>query len=70
MKILLIFLGFATIGTTNAVDDFDEWDIQRRQDTLRTVNGSLSILGAAFTPETPALLAKALKFLWVYILFP
>ena len=67
---LLLFLVYATIGATNPVDDFDEWDFQRRQDTLGFVNGSHSIPGAAFTPELPVVLVKALKTLWTYIPFP
>ena len=70
MRRLLIFLVFAAIGATNPVDDFDEWDFQRRQDTLGIVNGSQPISGAAFTPEPPVVLVKALKTLWTYILFP
>ena len=69
MRRLLFFLVFATIGATNPVDDFDERDIQRRQDTLGIVNGSDSISGAAFTPESPVVLLKAPKMLWTYILF-
>ena len=69
MKRLLYFLVFATIGATNPVDDFDEWDFQRRQDTLGIVNGSHSISGAVFTPEPPVVLVKALKTSWTYILF-
>ena len=60
MRRLLFFLVFATVGATNPVDDFDEWDFQRRQDTLGIVNGSYSISGAAFTPEPPVVLVKAL----------
>ena len=70
MRRLLLFLFFAAIGAPNPVDDFDEWDFQRRQDTLGIVNGSHSISGAAFTPEPPAVLVKALKTLWTYIPFP
>ena len=70
MKRLLFFLAFVAIGATNSVDDFDEWDFQRRQDTLRIVNGSHSISGAAFTLEPPVVLVKALKTLWAYIPFP
>ena len=70
MKRLLYFLVFATVGATNPVDDFDEWDFQRRQDTLGIVNGSHSISGAAFTPDPPVVLVKALKTLWTYIPFP
>ena len=70
MRRLLLFLVFATIGATNPVDDFDEWDFQRRQDTLGIVNGSHSISGAAFQPEPPVVLEKALKTLWTYIPFP
>ena len=70
MRRLLFFLIFATIGATNPVADFDEWDFQRRQDTLGIVNGSHSISGAAFTPEPPVVLVEALKTLWTYIPFP
>ena len=70
MRRLLYFLVFATIGAANPVDDFDEWDFQRRQDTLGIVNGSQSISGAAFTPEPPSVFLKALKTLWTYIPFP
>ena len=70
MRRLLFFLAFAATGATNPVDDFDEWDFQRRQDTLGFVNGSHSISGAAFTPEPPVVLVKALKTLWTYIPFP
>ena len=69
MKLLLILV-FATIEATNPVEDFDEWDFQRPQDTLGIVNGSHSISGAAFTPEPPVVLVKALKTLWTYIPFP
>ena len=70
MRRLLLFLVFAAIGATNPVEDFDEWDFQRQQDTLGIVNGSHSISGAAFTPEPTVVLVKALKVLWTYILFP
>ena len=70
MRRLLLFLVFAAIGAPNPVEDFDEWDFQRRQDTLGIVNGSHSISGAAFTPEPPVVLVKALKTLWTYIPFP
>ena len=58
MRKLLLFLVSAAIGATNPVEYFDEWDIQRRQDTLGIVNGSHSISGAAFTPEPPVVLVK------------
>ena len=70
MRRLLLFLVFAAIGAPNPVEDFDEWDFQRRQDTLGIVNGSHSISGAAFTPEPPVVLVRALKTLWTYIPFP
>ena len=70
MRRLLFFLVFAAIGATDPVEDFEEWDFQRRQDTLGIVNGSHSISGAAFTPEPPVVLVKALKTLWTYIPFP
>ena len=70
MRRLLIFLVFATIGATNPVEDFDEWDFQRRQDTLGIVNGTQSISGAAFTPEPPVVLVKGFKTLWIDIPFP
>ena len=70
MRRLLFFLVFATIGAANPVDDFDEWDFQRRQDTLGVVNGSHSISGAAFTAELPVVLVKALKTFSTYIPFP
>ena len=66
----LLFLVFATIGASNPVDDSDAWDFQRRQDTLGIVNGSHSISGAAFTPQPPVVLLKALKTFWTYIPFP
>ena len=69
MRRSLCFLVFAAIGATNPVDAFDEWDFQRRQDTLGIVNGSHSISAAAFTPEPPVVLVKALKTLWTYIPF-
>ena len=67
MRRLLFFLVFAAIGATNPVDDFD---FQKRQDTLGIVNGSHSISGAPFTPEPPVVLVKALKTFWTYIPFP
>ena len=70
MRRLLLFLVFAAVGATNPVEDFDEWDFQRLQDTLGIVNGSHSISGAAFKPEPPVVLVKALKTLWTYIPFP
>ena len=70
MRRLLFFLVFAAIRATTFVEDFDEWDFQRRQDTLGIVNGSHSISGAAFTPDPPVVLVKAFKNLWTYIPFP
>ena len=67
---LLFFLVFTTILGTNPVEDFDEWDFQRRQDTLGTVNRSHSFSDAAFTTEPPVVLVKALKTLCTYIPFP
>ena len=66
----MFFLVFATIETTNLVDGFDEWDFQRRQDTLGIRNGSHSISSAALTPEPPVVLLKALKALWTSTPFP
>ena len=70
MRRLLFFLVFATIGATIPVEDFDEWDFQRGQDTLGIVKGSHSNSGAAFTPEPPVVLVKAFKTLWTYFPFP
>ena len=70
MRRLLLFLVFAAIGATNSVEDFDKSDLQSRQDTLGIVNGSHSISGAAFTPEPPVVLVKALKTLWTDLFFP
>ena len=39
MRRLFFFLVFATIGATNTVEGFDEWDFKRRHDTLGIVNG-------------------------------
>ena len=57
------------MGAANPVNDFDEWDFQKRQETLGNVNGSHSFSGAAFTPDPPVVLVKALKTLWTYIHF-
>ena len=70
MRRLLFFLIFGAVGATNPVKNFNQWDFQRRQDTLGNVNGSHSVSGAAFTPESPLVLVKALKTLWTYISFP
>ena len=70
MRRLLLFLVFATRGTTSSFNEFDEWDFQRQQDTLGIVNGSHSISGAAFIREQPIVLVKALKTLWTNISFP
>ena len=59
MRRLLFFLVFAAIGAFNPVDEFDEWDFQRRQDTLGIVNGLHSISGVAFTPEPPVVLKRS-----------
>ena len=67
MRRLLLFLVFATIGSTNPIHEFDEWQFQRRQDTLGIVNGSHSVSDAAFTP---VVLVKALITLWTHIPFP
>ena len=69
MRRLLLFLVFAVIEAPNLVEDFDEWYFQRRQVILGIVNGSHSSSGAAFTPEPPVVLLKALKTLWTYIPF-
>ena len=70
MRRLLFFLVFAAIGATSPVEEFNEWDFERRQDTLGIVNGSHSISGAVFTSEPPVVLVKALKTLWTDIPFP
>ena len=59
----LFFLVIAIIGATDPVDYLDEWDFQRRQNTLGIVNESHSISGVVFTHEQPALLVEALKTL-------
>ena len=51
-------------------DAFDRWAFQRQQGAQEFVNGSHSISGAAFTPESPVVLVKAIKTIWTYILFP
>ena len=70
MRGVLLFLITLTAGAANSVENFDEWDFQRQQDTLGIVNGSHSISGAAFTPEPPVVLVKAVKTVWTYIPFP
>ena len=51
-------------------DDFDRWAFQRQLGAQEFVNGSHSISGAAFTPESPVVLVKAVKTIWTYIPFP
>ena len=51
-------------------DDFDRWAFQRQQGAQEFVNGSHLISGAAFTPESPVVLVKAIKTIWTYIPFP
>ena len=51
-------------------DDFDRWAFQRQLGAQEFVNGSHSISGAAFTPESPVVLVKAIKTIWTYIPFP
>ena len=51
-------------------DAFDRWAFQRQQGAQEFVNGSHSISGAAFTPESPVVLVKAIKTIWTYIPFP
>ena len=70
MRSLLFFLVFATIGATIPVDDFGEWDFLRQQDTLGIVNGLHSISDAACTTDLPIVLAKALKTLCTFNIFP
>ena len=51
-------------------DAFDRWAFQRQQGAQEFVNGSHSISGAAFTPESPVVLVKAIKTIWTYIPLP
>ena len=51
-------------------DDFDRWAFQRQLGAQEFVNRSHSISGAAFTPESPVVLVKAVKTIWTYIPFP
>ena len=51
-------------------DEFNRWAFQRQQGAQEFVNGSDSISGAAFTPESPVVLVKAIKTIWTYIPFP
>ena len=58
------------LAVASGDDDFDRWAFQRQQGAQEFVNGSHSISGAAFTPESPVVLVKAIKTIWTYILFP
>ena len=51
-------------------DNFDRWAFQRQQGAQEFVNGFHSISEAAFTPESPVVLVKAIKTIWAYISFP
>ena len=51
-------------------DDFDRWAFQRQLGAQEFVHGSHSISGAAFTPESPVVLVKAIKTIWTHIPFP
>ena len=51
-------------------NEFDRWAFQRQQGAQQFVNRSHSISGAAFTPESPVVLVKAIKTIWTHIPFP
>ena len=51
-------------------DDFDRWAFQRQLGAQEIVNGSHSISGAAFTPQSAVVLVKAVRTIWTYIPFP
>ena len=51
-------------------DDSNRWALQRQQGAQEFVNWSHLISGAAFAPESPVELMKAIKTIWTYIPFP
>ena len=51
-------------------DEFYMWAFQRQLGAQEFFNGSHSISGAAFTPESPVVLVKAIKTIWTYIPLP
>ena len=58
------------VAVASEDDDFDRWALQRQQGAQEFVNGSHSVSGAAFTPESPVVLVKAIKTIWTYVPFP
>ena len=66
----MFFLVSATKRPTDPVDEFNEWDFRRRQNTLGIVNQIFSISGAVFTPTPAVVLVKALRSLWTSIFYP
>ena len=61
MRTLLFFLAFAAIGATNPVKSFDEWDFQRRQDTLGRVKAQKTLRTYIPFPHIPQLDPKTLN---------
>ena len=51
-------------------NELDRWTFQRQQGAQEFVNGSHSISGAAFTPESLVVLVKAIETIWTYIPSP
>ena len=63
---LVLYLIFGIFGQNS----FDPYDFQRKLGRPGIVNGTHSISGAAFTPEPPVVLVKAVKTLWTFLPFP
>ena len=66
----IFYLLSLILAVASEDDDFDWWAFRRQQGAQEFVNGSHSISGAAFTPESPVVLVKAVKTIWTYIPFP
>ena len=70
MKFLVLVIIVFTGDIRGDEDLFDPFDFQRRLNQPGFVNGTLSISGAACTPEPPVILVKSIKTIWTYIPFP
>ena len=58
------------LAVTLEDSEVDRWAFQRQKGAQEFVNGSHLISGAAFKPESPLSLVKAIKTIWTYIPVP
>ena len=69
-KFIFSLLPLLTVAASTKDNEFNSWAFRRQHGAQEFVNGSHSISGAAFTPEAPVVLVRAIRTIGTYIPFP